>query len=70
MVGGMSTAALAPRHVRAEPVMGTVVSLDVRGAPAEVARTACARVIDRLHDVDRRFSPYRPDSEVSRIDAG
>jgi FAD:protein FMN transferase len=70
MVGGMSTAALAPRHVRAEPVMGTVVSLDVRGTPEEIARAACARVIEWLHDVDRRFSTYRPDSEISRIDSG
>lgn len=44
--------------------MGTVASLDVRDA---VVRPA---VLDEafawLHEVDRRFSPYREDSEVSR----
>jgi thiamine biosynthesis lipoprotein len=50
--------------------MGTVVSLDVRGAPGGVAQVAFARLMSWLHDVDARFSTYRDDSEISRIDRG
>ncbi len=66
---GMTTA-LHPRHVHVGHVMGTVVSLDARGAPAGIAQSAFARVMAWLHDVDRRFSTYRDDSEISRIDRG
>jgi thiamine biosynthesis lipoprotein len=59
-----------PRSVHVEAVMGTVVSLDVRGVPAAVAEGAFFRVMGWLHDVDRRFSTYRADSEISRIDHG
>lgn len=49
------------RHVF--PTMGTMVSLDVAaGAPLEV--------IERVFtEADERFSLYRPDSELSRINA-
>jgi thiamine biosynthesis lipoprotein len=56
------------RQVQVERVMGTVVSLDVRGrypAPGTVARA-----IAWLHEVDARFSPYRSDSDVSRLTDG
>ena len=54
------------RHV--EPVMGTVVSFDIRDAvvPAGGLDDAVAW----LHEVDERFSPYLPDSEVSRLGDG
>ncbi len=62
--------ATLPRHgiLRIEPVMGTVVSIDVRDPdlPAEAVEDAIAY----LHDIDRRFSPYRSDSEVSRLGSG
>jgi thiamine biosynthesis lipoprotein len=45
--------------------MGTVVSFDLRGAPP--ANGALDRAIAWLHEVDARFSPYRADSEVSRL---
>ena len=50
---------------RIEPVMGTVVSFDIRDRG--VAPQALDRAVERLHDIDRRFSPYRPDSEVCRL---
>jgi thiamine biosynthesis lipoprotein len=50
--------------------MGTVVSLDVRGASHSAAQAAFARLMTWLRDVDRRFSTYRDDSEISRIDRG
>ncbi len=57
-----------PGFVHAEPVMGTVVLFDVRDA--DVPRGALERAIAHLHDVDRRFSTYKPDSEVSRLGRG
>jgi len=50
--------------------MGTVVSLDARGASDAVTRRAFARMMRWLHGVDRRFSTYRENSEISRIDRG
>jgi thiamine biosynthesis lipoprotein len=50
-----------------EQVMGLPVSVDVRGGDAGcVVRRAFAW----LREVDERFSPYRSDSEVSRIGSG
>lgn len=48
--------------------MGTTVSIDVR--EPFVAEAAIDDVIAWFHDVDRRFSPYRADSEVTRVGDG
>ncbi len=48
--------------------MGTVVSIDVR--PPLVTAEAIEAAVAWFHDVDRRFSPYKPDSEVSRLIVG
>ena len=61
-------AAAVPRRVRVEHVMGTTVSIDVR--PPLVDAAVLDAVVAWFHDVDDRFSPYRPDSEVSRIGSG
>ena len=62
----------ALRH--AEPVMGTVVSFDVRdaGSGGRLAgvEAALGRAVAWLHRVDRVFSTYRPDSQVSRLGRG
>lgn len=57
------------RHV--EPVMGTVVSIDVRTPlpPGRLA-AAVAEVIAVLHQADRDFSTYRDDSWVCRLARG
>jgi thiamine biosynthesis lipoprotein len=52
----------------AEHVMGTVVSIDVADdLPQEQLRAMIDDVCGWLHEVDRRFSTYREDSEVSRL---
>ena len=51
------------RHV--EHVMGTVVSIDIRGTPPDDG--ALADVLAWLHHVDETFSTYRPESEISRF---
>jgi thiamine biosynthesis lipoprotein len=59
----------ALRRVHVEHVMGTVVSLDLRDAPAS-ATAAVGAAMAWLRDVDARFSTYRPDSEVCRLERG
>lgn len=56
------------RAVHVERVMGTVVSLDVRGPAPDPAVLAAA--FASLHEADARFSPFREDSEVRRFDRG
>jgi thiamine biosynthesis lipoprotein len=66
-----ATTASADRHVRVEEVMGTVASIDVRGARQGTDVVAAAdAAIAWLHEVDARFSPFRANSEVRRIERG
>lgn len=53
---------------RVEHIMGFPISLriDDENAPEEAADAVFAW----LHEVDARFSPFKPDSEVSRLDRG
>jgi thiamine biosynthesis lipoprotein len=53
---------------RVERVMGIPVGIDVRdhAVPPE----ALERAFDRLRGLDEMFSTYRPDSEISRLNAG
>ena len=48
---------------RVDPVMGTIVSLDVRD-PTSAATLESA--VDVLRAADARYSPYLPESELSR----
>ena len=52
----------------AEPCMGTVFSFRI-AAPG-VDPPTLAAVLSWLHAMDSMFSTYRPDSEISRINAG
>jgi FAD:protein FMN transferase len=49
--------------------MGTVVTIDVRGA-RPIADAVLDSAFAFLRDVDERFSPYKPTSEISRLAAG
>ncbi|MFJ1932367.1 MULTISPECIES: FAD:protein FMN transferase [unclassified Kitasatospora] len=49
--------------------MGTVFSIAVRD-PGPDTPAALRRIADRLHRIDAVFSPYRPDSDISRLDRG
>ncbi len=62
----MTSAARPGRLRHAEPVMGTVVSFDI---PAW-AGPALQGALRWLHWVDATFSPYRDDSDVSRLGRG
>ncbi|MFF0433811.1 FAD:protein FMN transferase [Streptomyces sp. NPDC004327] len=56
------------RH--AEPVMGTIVSFTLRHRPTPVLRAALGEAVALLHEADRVFSPFLPDSAVSRLRRG
>lgn len=51
---------------RVEHVMGLPISVDLRDGDAALADRAFAW----FREVDERFSPFRPDSEVCRFDRG
>jgi thiamine biosynthesis lipoprotein len=53
---------------RVENVMGMPVGVDVRDGGIDP--TALDRAFARLRSIDAAFSPYRPESDIRRIDAG
>jgi thiamine biosynthesis lipoprotein len=55
-----------PRRVHVEHVMGTVASFDLRGGSDDGLEAA----LRSLRDADARFSTYRADSEIRRLDRG
>jgi thiamine biosynthesis lipoprotein len=59
-------AGTATRRVYVEHVMGTVVSLDARAGDPRAVPAAMAW----LHDVDARFSTFRAESEIRRLERG
>jgi thiamine biosynthesis lipoprotein len=63
-----SNLAFEARVRHAEPVMGTVVSFDAPFAARHDGSLDDA--VKWLHWVDRVFSPYRPDSDVSQLADG
>ncbi len=52
---------------RVEQIMGTAIGLDLRD---RIPTHAVEAFFEYLRDVDRRFSTYKPDSEVSRLSRG
>lgn len=56
---------------RVEMLMGTAIAVDVAQAPSDVDVIALvAETFEWFGAVDSRFSTYKPDSEVCRIDRG
>jgi len=58
----------AHRTVRAEPMMGTVITVDVRDPGVDQAAVDAAFAWFR--EVDQTFSTYRPGSEICRLFRG
>ena len=54
---------------RSEPLMGTLATVEL-AEPASDADRLIDEVFAWLHEVDRRFSTYREDSEVNRLHRG
>ncbi|MEU8006087.1 FAD:protein FMN transferase [Catellatospora sp. NPDC049111] len=56
---------------RVEHIMGTVISLDIADPlPRQQAERLADDTFAWLREIDRKFSTYRPDSEVSLLRAG
>ncbi|MES9538554.1 MULTISPECIES: FAD:protein FMN transferase [unclassified Actinomadura] len=53
-----------------EHVMGTVFSFDIRTPRSPAVTAGLAEAVAWLHHVDRVFSPYRPDSQITRLADG
>lgn len=56
------------RHVVVEHIMGTAITLDARDPSAVADDFDC--FFSLMNDVDRQFSPFRAESEVSRLADG
>jgi thiamine biosynthesis lipoprotein len=54
-------------YSREEAIMGTAVRVELWHDDATVARAAMSAVMDEMHRIDASMSPYKPDSELSRI---
>lgn len=63
-----SLAADPARVVHVEPCMGTAFTIDIRDRGDWDA--AVGDAVGWLHSVDRVFSTYRADSDISRVDRG
>ncbi len=61
---------LAQWHTQKASIMGTNVSVEVWSEEASTAQQAIEAVIAELKRIDRQMSPYRPESLLSRVNAG
>lgn len=57
-------------HRELRELMGTVATITLRDIDTARAQLAVAASFERLHEIDQRFSPYKVDSEISRIGRG
>ena len=55
---------------REEAIMGTAISVELFADTRERADAATAAVMAEMHRIDAAMSPHKPDSELSRINAG
>lgn len=57
---------------RSEAIMGTAIRVELWGEDEREAQAAITAVMDEMHRIDHAMSPYKPHSELSRInrDAG
>ena len=55
---------------REEAIMGTSVRVELWSEDRAAGETAIAAVMDRMHAIDETMSPFKPDSELTRINRG
>jgi thiamine biosynthesis lipoprotein len=74
VAGAVAPLAVAPAderlHRQSRPVMGSLAEIQVYHADDAIAGRAIAAALDEMARVDRLLSNYRPDSELSRMNAG
>jgi len=67
----MSEAAFSTgKFSRTELIMGMPITVVIPDGQCDDPDAATTELFDYFRTVDERFSPYKPDSEVSRIDRG
>jgi thiamine biosynthesis lipoprotein len=54
-------------YSRDEAIMGTAIRVEMWAEDRRVANAAMTAVMDEMHRIDRAMSPYKPHSELSRI---
>jgi FAD:protein FMN transferase len=59
-----------PRRAWVEQIMGMPISIHLRGPDLDSVEPAVAAVFAELRHIDAVFSPYRDDSELSRVERG
>jgi FAD:protein FMN transferase len=52
---------------REEAIMGTSVRVELWSEDRAAGEAAIAAVMEQMHDIDRTMSPFKPESELSRI---
>jgi thiamine biosynthesis lipoprotein len=62
--------AAAGWYRREEAIMGTAITVELFADTRERADMATASVMAEMHRIDATMSPHKPDSELSRINAG
>ena len=74
LIGGRPPMNLPPLesglHREWRELMGTVATITMREIDAARAQPAVAAAFKRLHEIDRRFSTYKEESDISRISRG
>jgi thiamine biosynthesis lipoprotein len=55
---------------REEAIMGTSIGVELWAEEQGAGEAAITAVMDEMHRIDRTMSPHKPDSELSRINAG
>ena len=62
-------AAAADWHREEAPIMGTLITVELWHADAARGKALTAAVMDEMHRIDRLMSTWKPDSELSRVNA-
>lgn len=58
-----------PDYKQSRQLMGTIIAITVVGEPADKAAPACNDALDEIARLEALLSEWRPDSEISRINA-
>lgn len=67
LAAGPRPAARGQWLVRDEAIMGTAIRVELWSEDVAAGRAAAEAVIQEMHRIDRAMSPYKDDSELSRI---
>lgn len=67
LIGLLAMPAQAEWHERRATAMGTSIHVELWSEDAAVAEQALTAVIAEMHRIDAQFSPYKTDSQLSRL---